>query len=261
MSLNTNAAGFLILLGLVSGCGPLVPLSYDREHLQTNLAQTIESAEATITTEYLQLQNGYYVFGLEVINHSSDTIEFAPQTISFYASSKLFRPLTYPTDDVHAISAPNSKLILKRHFADSPWSIVAMYQTRAKDKQTASIFLAILAGGLIIYDHVQDSRDEQKETWTNKDAKSAAGRELLVNVSLTAYRVAQTMAYKASEDSYYIPYEIFPECKIEPGGSARGKVFVRTEASSYRYSRLVVPLAGIDYVFDFKRLGVKSSRR
>src|SRR6187402_366275 len=98
MTPKHNLSPFLILLALLQSCGPLVPLSYSPGDPQSNLHQTIDSPEVTVTLEYIQLQNGYYIFDLEVINLSSDTIQVAPQIISFYASPRLFPPIRNATD-------------------------------------------------------------------------------------------------------------------------------------------------------------------
>jgi hypothetical protein len=260
MAITKKTGHFLILLVLLSACGPLVPLSYDAQDPHANLRQTIDSPEATITLEHLQPQNGFYIFDLEVINHSSAAIQVAPQAISFYASPGLFARLRNPTDNVDSLSAPNSALAMQRAFGSSSTDIRKIYQQKAKQKEAVSVFLSILTTGLMIYADVKSSQASHKGSWTRKDQQRAAGRDILVNVAIAASQIAKAEASKASEDNYYLPYELFPECSIEPGSSVRGKVFIRFERS-YRYARLVVPLTETDYVFDLKRRWAKSPKK
>ena len=256
---NTNLFYLSILLILSSACGPLVPLSYLKNSTDFNFAQTIESEEATVTLEYLDSKYGHYIFDMEEINHTSTTLDIAPQVISFYASPKLFTPLSYSTGDVHTISAPNSALTKTRQFANSPAETRNIYQEKVKSKESFIVLFAVLGAGLIIYDAVKDSEDSQKEKWAKKDVNKAIGRDALVSIALTASDVAEQSAYQAEEDNYYLPFELFPECEIKPGASVRGKVYVPIE-TSYRYSRVVVPLLNTDYVFDFKRRSVKATQ-
>src|SRR5689334_19892421 len=113
MPLKANLKLFLILLVPFSACGPMVPLSFELDQPTANLAQTIDSPEATITVEYLQLQNGYFIFDLEVTNRSSIPIHVDPQNVSFYASPKLFPNVDNASDDVHKLSFQNSDLLVK----------------------------------------------------------------------------------------------------------------------------------------------------
>lgn len=128
---------------------------------------------------------------------------------------------------------------------------------KIKEKRAFAVLFAVVGAGLAIHDAVQDSEDSQKETWTKEDEKKSAGRDLLVSAALIASDIARESSYEAEDESQYIPYELFPECKISPSSSMRGKIFIPKE-SSYRYSRVVVPIGNTDYVFDFKRKGVKT---
>ena len=247
----------LALVMVFASCGPLVPLTYVKGKTDHDLTQTIETPEATVYLQYLQKQYGYYIFDLEVVNHSQEPMSMAPQFISFYASSKSFMAPN-DEDDVHLISGPNSALNMRRQFANSPAATENIYYKKMKEKRTGAVLFAIIGAGLILYDGVKDSDDNQKETWTKKEEKKSLGRDLLVSVALTATDIANEEAEQAVYESKYVPFELFPECTIPPGKQVRGKIFIPIEAS-YRYSRVVVPVLSTDYVFDFKRKGVKNS--
>src|SRR6478735_9372204 len=103
--------GLCVLFVLATACGPLVPLSYNKE-VNDPLVQTIETEEATVLLQYMDSQYDYYIFDLEIINHTPSEIFIAPQFISYYASSKLFKPLYSSIDDVNDVSAPNSELTM-----------------------------------------------------------------------------------------------------------------------------------------------------
>lgn len=239
-----------------------MPLSYVKNPLNTApvfLGQTIETEEATVLLEYIGKQHGHYIYDLEVINNSEEEIFMAPQFISFYASPNAFPQIQYPTYDVHALSAVNSALTMKRQFANSPAATRKIYSDKVKAKEAGAVLFALLTAGLIIFDVAKDAEDEQKETWTKKDENKVAGRDLLVNVALTTTDIAVESTYRARDENQYVPYELFPECKINPSSSMRGKIFIRKEAS-YQFSRIVIPIGKADYVFDFKRKGVKSTQ-
>jgi hypothetical protein len=254
MPLNANRNHVYVLAILLSGCGPWVPLSYDRDSSENELTQTIESPDATVILEYMGSQNNFYVFDLEIQNHSSVPIAMAPQNISFYMSPKLFVPIH--TDDVHVASQHSTEITKNRQFACSTAQVIKAYQEKVKAKEAGLVIFAILGAGLIVYDAVKDAEDSKKETWTKKDETRAATRDLIVEASLTATRIAADESYRSAEESFYLPYELFPECEIGTGKSKRGKVFISIVEYSYNYARIVVPLQNNNYVFDFKKRGV-----
>lgn len=254
-----NYFSIVILFILSTGCGPLVPLSFDKSSVETYFAQTIETDEASVILEYIGSKYGHYIFDLEIINHSATALSVAPQTISFYASSKLFPPISSSTVDVHTVSGSNSALLMTRQFANSPLETIRLYKEKVESKESFSILFATLSAGLIIYDAVKDSEDAQQETWTKKDETKAICRDLLVSIALTASEVAESSVYQAEDARNYLPYELFPECSIKPNARVRGKIFIPME-SSYRFSRVVIPINTIDYVFDLKRRGVKTTQ-
>lgn len=256
---RTNLRYLSVLFILATACGPLVPVSYNKTAKPTATVQTIETDEATVILEYIELKYRHYIFDLEVINHTPNTIYTAPQLISFYASPKPFMTPHSTTEDVHTVSASNSALTMKRQVANSPSETRRLYEEKAKSKASLKILFAVVGAGLVIYDAVKDSEDAQQETWTKKDENKAIGRDLLVSIALTASEVAESSAYQAEDAHDYLPYEVFTECSIKPGTAVRGKIFIPME-SSYRFSRVVIPINNIDYVFDLKRRGVKTTQ-
>lgn len=240
----------LALVVMCASCGPLVPLPYEKGK-NNQLVQTIETREATVWLQFLEKQYSHYVFDLEIENHGPQPMSFAPQNISFYASSKKF-PTPIDTANIHAVSAANSTLIMKRQFANSPTVVEDLYYKKVKSKRAGAVLFAVIGAALVIYDAAKDSEDSSKETWTKKDAGKSIGRDLLVSMALTASDVAHASADEAVEESKYVPYELFPECSIQPGKSVRGKIFIYKEASN-RYSRVIIPIGGFDYIFDLKR--------
>lgn len=259
MPTNFPRFGFCVVLILTTACGPLVPLSYNKENPASPLSQTIETKEATVFLEYINTQSLYYIFDLEIINHSPSEIFVAPQFISYYASPKLFKPLYDSTDNVHDISSPNSALTMKRQFANSPEMTRKLYREKVQTRAAGAVLFALIGVAVVIYDAEKDEDDSKKESWSKKDEKKSFARDLLVDAALITSEISKEAFLQAKEDRQYIPYELFPECKIKPGESVRGKIFIPME-SSYRYSRIVVPLVDTDYVFDFKRRGVKTIR-
>lgn len=256
-----------------TACGPLVPLTYinppPSNSTQINviaynpsdniLVQTIASDDLTVSMEYIGRQHERYIFDLEINNNSSNAISIAPQAISYYASPKFFPTLDDPAADVHTVSAPNSRIPFGRLFANSPEAVKNIYRESARGKQSLGIFLTILGAGLAVYDAAKDSEDCKKEAWTEEDKNRSLGRNVLVSVAVTASDLAVQSAELANEENRNIPYELFPECKIAPGASVRGKIFIPI-VTSYRYSRIVIPLGDTDFVFDFRRWAAKPAK-
>lgn len=247
------------LLVIATACGPLVPLSYDKEKLHNELVQTLETNDAVVSISYMQSQNNLYIFDLEIVNLSQEEIQVAPQQISFYASPKIFPAIKDPTVDVHALTISHSVLSMRRQFANSPAETKKIYADEAKVKSGAATFFTLLAVGLVVYDAAKDSKDYYKENWTKKDEEKSVGRDVLVATTLQVSNLTASSAYNAQEDNHYIPFELLPECTIKPNDSVRGKIFIPIEYS-YRFSRVVVPVGDKDYVFDFKRRSVRKSR-
>lgn len=248
---------YIFILCILSfSCG-LIPLTYQKEDINSTVVQSIETKETTIILEYIRSQYGHYIFDLEIINHSESVLSFAPQRISHFASTKLFTPIRNATDNVYELSAPNSVLAMKRQFANNPRQTKTLYQEKVKSKESFNILFGVLGAGLIIYDGVKDSKDNQKETWTKRDENKAATRDALVSMALITSDISSQSVYQAEEDNYYLPFELFPECNIQPNSSVRGKIFIPIE-TPYRYSRVVVPLLDTDFVFDFRRNGARS---
>lgn len=254
---NKTLLPALTVVVVCTACGPLVPLSYIKGKIDNQPVQTIETTDATIWLQYLRKQYGNYIFDLEVENHSQHAMLFAPQHISFYASPNAFT-LANDSTDVHTLSYANSSLTMRRQFANSPGAIEEIYYKKVKAKRAGTVLFAILGAGLAIYDAAKDSEDSKKETWTKEDERKSLGRDFLVSAALSTADIASASADQAMEESMYVPYELFPECSIQPGKNIRGKIFIPIDAS-YRYSRVIIPLGGVNYVFDFKRRGVKKS--
>jgi hypothetical protein len=247
---------FLATFSFTTACSPLVPLSYVDGSTNSQLTQSIETDDATVWLQYMTSQHGYMVFDLEIANHSQHPLPVAPQLVSFYASSKTFVPLQ-TGDDVHALSAPNSTLTLNRHFAADPSSIQRFYLDKAKSQKVGAGIFAVLTVGLIIFDIAEDSKDVGKEVYTSRDELKSFGRDVMVATAVTATDIAQSSAQQTAVESHFLPYELFPECTIESGNNVRGKIFIPTEYS-HKYVRVIVPLNDADYVFDFRRRGVKN---
>lgn len=255
MSRKSLLLAFVSLPVLTTACGPLVPLSYVEGRADSNLTQSLETEHAVVWLQYMQSQDGFMVFDLEIANNSQNEIPVAPQMISSYASSKTFASPETGVD-VHELSALNSTLTMTRHFASDPSSIQTFYQKKAKSRKTEAGIFALLTVGLIIADIALDSKDAHKEIRTSRDDWKSIGRDLLVTAAVTANDIAQASVQQAEAENHFLPYELFPECTIESGCDVRGKLFVPIE-SSHKYMRLVVPVGNEDFVFDFRRRGVK----
>lgn len=239
-----------------SSCGLVVPLQYDKKSNENTVIR-IEEDNVTVYLEHIANKFDNLVFDLEVINDGDDSISLGPQMISFYASNKPFPTVTGSKEEVQHMSALNSQLMLKKEFARSVSEVNALYNQNIKSKAAIGTFLFVVGVGLALNDAIQDSKDSRKETWTPKDERKAVLRDAVVTTALLATDVVGASLNKDTEDNNYLPHELFPDCKIEPGQRVRGKIFISGEIR-YRYYRIVVPIKTTDYIFDFRRKGAKA---
>ncbi len=240
----------ILLILVATACSPMVPL-YQENVVQPNPLATVQTDAVTIHLQHLQNQYGHYVFDLEIINDSDNEILFNPNAVSYYASPKLF-PVPDAAQDVHAQSYTHSQLIYKRKFARKPEHVKAIFQEREKMLATLQTISLVISATAIVYDAVQDTKDFKKENFTSKDASRASNRDALVASTLVLQDGLYEANTSAREENFYLPYEIFPETTIEAGGGQRGKLFLPYD-TSYRYTRIIIPIGYTDYVFDFKR--------
>jgi hypothetical protein len=134
--------------------------------------------------------------------------------------------------------------------------IGSKYQHSIFDLEVINRNPAPIYVGLAVYDDVKDAEDRKKKSYTEKDARQAATRNALVTAGFIASDLAEAVNQKAQEESYYLPYEIFSEGKIDSLSRKRGKIFL-PQGEDLRYLRIVLPIENKEYIFDFKRKGAK----
>src|SRR5690242_6348730 len=152
MPTKTLQPALVLFLALTTACGPLVPLSYVKGRTDNQLTQSIETEDATVYMSYINSESNYYIFDLEIINRSPETLSMAPQRINMYASPNAFAEVKNPDDDIYKVSALNSALTMRRQFANSPATTRKVYYDRIKARRAAAGFFAVLAVGIIAYD-------------------------------------------------------------------------------------------------------------
>jgi hypothetical protein len=235
-------------------CGPLVPLYHPQERID-NPPIIFESNEIKMSLCFLGRKYGHNVFALELVNQLESEVAFSPKSISMLSSSKPF-PFPFGTEDLDSISEANSKIIPTRVFAKSQEEVMEMTQDAANNRAALGAFFAILTVGAVLVDNVKDDEDSRKEYFTRGDAQRANTRDAIVMAGRLSSEIAFSSANNALDFGYTIAEEVFPVCKIWAGGSKQGRIFI-PNPTTYRYTRVIIPLNGIDYVFDFRLRGRK----
>jgi hypothetical protein len=238
-------------------CGPLVPLHHPKERLD-NPPITFESNEIKIALRFLERKYGHNVFALELVNQLENEVAFSPKSISMFSSSKPF-PFPFGTEDLDSISAANSQIIPTRVFAKSQDEVIRMTQDAANSRAALGAFFAILTVGAVLYDNAKDDEDSRKEYFTRSDAQRASTRDAIVMAGRLSSEIAFSSANNVLDLSYSIADDVFPVCKIWAGGSKQGMLFI-PNPTTYRYTRVIIPVNGIDYVFDFRLRGRRPPR-
>jgi hypothetical protein len=244
--------GLALLALFAAGCAPYVPLGYTDENSPT-LAK-IDAPELTIYLEHIGSKYQHNIFDLEVINHTLESIFVYPQQISFYFSEERF---PRPDQEMGRSDELIQTMRLKRKlFVRSPDAVRSLFEQKEKARATVGVVFSLISVGLSVYNDVKTAEDRKKSSFTEKDVKRAATREALVLAGFLAADIAEASKQKAQQETYYLPYEIFNEGKIDSLARRRGKIFL-PEEEGLRYLRLIVPIENKEYIFDFKRKGAK----
>src|SRR6478609_9264940 len=139
---------FLFLLS----CSPFIPVQEPahRDHKQIEA----ETADATLRLQHLDNQFNHYVFDLEVINHSSQSIPLSPSHNSCYYAAPQPFPKSDTLKDIRAASWSHSHLRNKQLYAQRPEVILNKVNQKIKSKETAQVIFMLVGVGLAVYDGV-----------------------------------------------------------------------------------------------------------
>jgi hypothetical protein len=129
------------------------------------------------------------------------------------------------------------------------------YHKLVRSRKALGIALVALAAGLAAWDAVKDAQDWQSSIWTEAMASKSATRDFITMAGIVSADVANSIIDKANfrhtEDMHFIHQEILEHTSVKPMEAVRGKVFFPGEKS--KFFRIIIPLAGNEFVFDFRR--------
>ena len=251
-----KTAFYLVILSslLISSCGSvqMVPVSYTKER-PDEVISTISDNRVELFVEHWGEDPNQLVFDLQVNNTGNEMIRIQPEEIRIFGSQEPF-PEGLATDHevVQAIVFSQSQGAK----AMSDTEVNRYFKRRIRSRQAAQIALMVASIALVVNDVVNDVEDSKKEYWTSNDANRAARREVLTFTGLLTADLLTGMLedekIRTIEDLKYLPKEYFFEELIYPQGSSRGKIFFKYSIV-YNYYRVIVPVEGINYVFDFRK--------
>jgi hypothetical protein len=241
---------FIFMLMALVACGPLVPLHHP--------PIAFESDEVKISLQFLERKHSHNIFTLEITNHLAEDLAFSPKAVSMFASPKPF-PFAMGTESLDSISETFSKIIPARVWAKSREEVSQLTQNSADSRAALGVFFAILTVGAIVYDNAQDDVDNRKEYFTRRDVQRANTRDALVTVGRLSTEIAFSSANDALDYGYSITPEVFLDGHVWAGESKNGLIFI-PNPTTYRYTRVIIPVNGVEYVFDFRLKGRKPPR-
>lgn len=233
----------------------LLPLTYSKAYNDPAF-MVLEADSITAVLEHVETADRFTVFDLEIVNKSGFPVHVDPRQFHYYAGDNPFPELTSEDQDIHQVSYPNSlvpgymrktidKLAMEKH-----------YETQLKQQQALAVFFGVLSVGMVVLDVSQDIKDVQKEVYTMKDWNRSQTRDALVASTLiTRDVVLSTSAekrYNAGESLHYLNKEFLEAIELPDTSAVRGNVYF-PKTGHYKYYRIVVPVDGINFVFDFRK--------
>ena len=233
----------------------LVPTWFNADKDRSPLSE-ITANDVTVRLENLELNHGYMVFDLEVVNTSDYPVQFDFRDVMSYSSLNTFEDASgaawMKKGDLQVVSALS--------YAE----VNDLYEKKLKKGKTMGILMAVAAVGLVAYDIAADARDYSASEWTAADARKSVTRDAITASTLLALDIAsganEASYYKTVENLHYLPDEIFRTSVIAGGDSYRGKVYLKNDLLN-KYYRINVPVEGTSYVFDFKRANSRERQR
>lgn len=221
----------------------LVPFNFSHSDNSEPYSE-ISSNGVTIYAESFEVKKDLLIFDVEVKNESGRILNIDPEIIFFQFSEDQFPDQERASDPILNIS----------NYANSPDLIREYYEMKVRKNRSTKTLLSILEVGLIVYDVIKDGHDYHSEPTRNRVNKSIA-RDIGITASLTAIDIGvdalEEKQFKTDEDLYYLPEEILLSGPLDPGESARGKVYFR-QYHKHKYYHLTIPVEDQFFEFDFR---------
>lgn len=237
---------------LLIGCLPhrLVPYDYSIE--KDNREAYIEVDSVTISLTNLEVQNDHFVFGMEVQNNRNEPVFIDVNKMQKFASEISYQDTL------------KSQTLQELIPAMTPIQVNQFFMAKKKDAQGAAFFLFLLGAAITAYDAVKDAEDESKNTWTEKDEKNSAIRNIVTTAGLLATDALTEAAFASEENAetelLYLPDELFDAYAISPGEQYYGKILFKKISFLQKYHRVILPMEDGRFIFDFRKATPKERR-
>ena len=234
--MKTYTTLLLLLVGSTAFGQRLVPINFSKAY-QDPYYMVLEADSITAVLEHVETENRLVIFDLEIVNKSGLPLKVDPKLFHYYAGSSPFPELSDMADNIHQVSFPYSQVPGYLRKSLTKKVVEDHYETQIKQQQTLAIIFGVLSVGMMVADVASDVRDSKKEFYTQKDWNKSQTRDVLTASTLM------------TTDAVMQPMDL-------PDTSAlRGKVYF-PKNGYYRYYRVVVPVDGYNFVFDFRKARV-----
>ena len=257
MKLYVNILLLLFTMCSAFGQQYLIPDAYDRE-IDLNKIAIIDNHDQVVFIENMEWNAAAVVFDVEIRNFSLDKLEVAPTEMIMMVSRESF-PLVAESGSASVTQFENN---LKRHHALHQRDAANNYRKIIRTRKALGIALTALAVGLATYDAAKDTQDWQSSIWTEAMTRQSITRDFVTMVGFVSTDVAKGIIEKANvrqtEDLQYIDQEILEYTSVKPMEAVRGKVFF--PGAKGKYYRVIIPLAGNEYVIDFRKPTSRESK-
>jgi hypothetical protein len=228
----------------------LVPNAFDRKYDDSKVA-VIDNDDHVVIIENLERNAAALVFDVEIRNFSLRELDVSPVDMRMLASDHRF-PTLAESDQV---TVTNFERDLNHYAALNSDEAVEGYHKLLRSRKALGIALVALAAGLATWDAVKDAQEWQSSIWTDAMANKSATRDFITMAGIFSADMANSIIREAnlrhSEDMHFIHQEILEYTLVKPMEAVRGKVFF--PGGKHKYSRIIIPLADNEYVFDFRK--------
>ena len=245
----------LALLGLFAGCGPRILVPTGTPAHMERPYETQEIDHVIVYVENLLMRGDHLLFDIEIENNSKQCLRYHSQSMYFQ------------TYDNKGYQKPNNSVVYRSgDYSPGPlqWQTPAYSERQAqeflkhkiKSQKTGKTFLDLLAVGLLINEAVQESKDNSKPYWTERDTQRAENRAIVNFAAQAALAAGSNIMAKSIISSSWehedLEHGYLSFGELDPGEGARGLVVFPKKINAEVYE-VFIPLGERLFEFVFEK--------
>lgn len=246
--MDTRIFCFWVLSAGFQACTPvLVPAWFD-PHTDVTKQSLAADERLEVYAENLEVNDRHIVFDVTIVNRNEEPVYVDPEAMRLMVWGMPYAAEPSAVNQYNGLSAGQLRRELEQ---------------KVRAANTAGFLAGLLSVGLVALDIAGDAGAAQVPEWTSAVIRQNRNRDLAVMAGLAGLGVAgelsQAAAFRAGQDLEFLDREYLHPGLVHPGQSLRGKVFFRSgECRGYR---LILPLDGHEFVFEFRKARAADRRR